>query len=225
MAALPPVPNVIKLQLKFSIGADQSAMNVFYFRYTGGPPSSTDLNNFAASAANAYGTSMGPDMSNTVTLIESIATDMNSASGQQGSANVAHTGADTTAELAADTCVVMNHVIGRRYRGGKPRHYLLLGTSQRLQSPTLWGSSWINGVTASFGTWLSSIVGNVFGGFTITAFVNVSYYLGYTQQPYGTPTKYRQVPTLRPGGPVIDVITSSAASSIPGSQRRRVRPG
>jgi hypothetical protein len=53
--------------------------------------------------------------------------------------------------------------------------------------------------------------------------VNVSYYAGYNAPTTGPSGRVKQSLKLRPGGPVVDVITGTSMPARIGTQRRRNR--
>ena len=222
MPALPPVPDVLKMVMHFTVGADTNALCVLHYEYSGGPPSGGDCNTFAADAVTAFTAHMAALMNPGNTLTSVQIQDLNSSTGAQGSSTTASVGTRTGATTTANVASLFNHQIARRYRGGKPRSYFPFGNNGDLQTQQSWGASFISAANSGFAAWNSAFVGSTSTSTTISAHVNVSYYSGFTNVSYGSPTKYRRVPTLRVGGPVIDVITNSTINSRVGSIRRRI---
>jgi hypothetical protein len=117
---------------------------------------------------------------------------------------------------------LVNYLINRRYRGGRPRGYWPLGSQSDWANNQGWGSSFLSAAGGGLGAFVTGIVGLSAGSTTLLDHVNISYYNGFTNVSYGTPTKYRRVPTPRTV-PVIDSISSIVLSSKFGSVRRRIR--
>jgi hypothetical protein len=116
--------------------------------------------------------------------------------------------------------VLVNYLISRRYRGGKPRAYLPWGDAGQLTSRQSWSGTFVTAVDSAFSTFYAAVIGLSAGSTTITDHVNVSYYDGFTVVTDPVTHRARNVPTLR-GTPIVDVILSFAANPRPGSQRRR----
>jgi len=154
-------------------------------------------------------------------LNEIVITDLTTPSSGQGTHSGATPGTRVGSFLPAGCATLLNFAIARRYRGGKPRLYLPYGTASDLTTSSAWSTGYQAGITASWTTWQSDTLAAAPSGTTITSQVNVSYYEGFTNEAYGTPTKYRRVPTLRVGGPLIDSITGYSTNGRPASQRRR----
>lgn len=222
MTALPPAPNVIAMTHQYTLEADVPAINKFYLKYSGGPPSAADLNTLSASMQTPYNTNLIPLLSSAYQINETELQDIGSATGATGLHVQGTSGARGGSVTPVNCCVLLNHLISRRYRGGKPRHYLPFLVDADLANNQHWSGTAVTSVTNGWAAYLTAITGLTAGTTTITGLVNVSYYQGFTNVPYGSPTKYRRVPTLRSGGPVIDAITSSAAGPRVASQRKRL---
>jgi hypothetical protein len=116
--------------------------------------------------------------------------------------------------------MLVNYVIGRRYRGGKPRSYFPWGSSQEIFTRQSWNPTFVTNVDSGLAAYFSAVIGTTVGGTTLTEHVNVSYYSGFTVVTNPVTHRARNVPTVR-AVPVVDNILSFAASSRPASQRRR----
>jgi hypothetical protein len=104
--------------------------------------------------------------------------------------------------------MIFNMHISRRYRGGKPRVYFPLGSATDMADPQHWTAAFLTSAGNAF-----NAVNNALQAFTsptinTPALANVSYYSGGS---------------LR-SAPVVDLVSTTSANSIPGSQRRRIRP-
>jgi hypothetical protein len=108
--------------------------------------------------------------------------------------------------MTAESACLVNHTIARRYKGGKPRNYLPLGTSTQLNNPVSWQTTFTTAVTVAFGTFKVQVTTNPAGTGTVDNLVNVSYF------------DHKVMRTT----PVVDVVLNTTANTIPASQRRRM---
>jgi hypothetical protein len=216
-----PVPEVLKFQLFWTVESDPGAMTVHYFRYTGGPPNAGNCSTMAASAVSNAHDAFNGLMPGALGMSHALVTDLTSDTSAQGEGGTPWAGTDGGGLLAPGTAVLVNHSIGRRYRGGKPRTYLPSVTSGVVGSDGLFTTTFVDNISTAWGSFVAAMLTDG-AGCALTAIVNVSYFKGFTNVPYGDPTKYRRVPTPR-ASPVIDVITAHTVSRIVASQRRRNR--
>ena len=218
MPPLPAVPNVLRSDTDWKIGGDLAASTKLFWRYSGGPPNSTDCTNFAATIWSNFSSIMDLAVS-TVSLEGVKVTDLSSASGGVGIHTGVAPGTRTGDEGPGALCVLTNYVITRRYRGGKPRSYWPFGVAQDLSTQQTWDATLINDVTTALAGLFASVIGQTQGTTTITEHVNVSYYAGFhvVTTPSG---RAKNVSNPRPS-PIVDTIVSWSASARPASQRRR----
>lgn len=225
MSKLPNTPQpVIKFRFHTTVGVDITTGFHTYFA-TGGPaPSVPQLASILSLASNAYAVELAP-FAHPSTILTSIdGVDLSSDIGSESSVTANHPGTRAGGMLPANACALVNATINRRYRGGKPRFYLPLGTDSDLLNPQQWTSAFVTGASGAFTNFVVSIENAINGniGGAAGGLVNVSYYepppIWY--QPDGV--NWKRKSTKRPV-PVIDNITGTAVSSILGSQRRRVR--
>jgi hypothetical protein len=108
--------------------------------------------------------------------------------------------------LPAETALLINAHIARRYRGGKPRLYLPLGCQTDVLNPQSWSSSFLTAVATGFTNFFNAISGHTYGSLVITNAVNVSYYSAHTARPT----------------PLVDPWTGFTINAMPASQRRRM---
>lgn len=222
MPALPTVTNTVRIDLEFSDGTDTHIGTRFFFSYSGSSPSNTDCTNFAATAFSAASSNLMPQAHNDVALIGATCTDLNTTSGGQGIHSGSTAGSGGTTILPAGACFLINYEIARRYRGGKPRSYMPIGTGGDLTNPGAWSTGAVSAVTTAVINFIAALVGATEGSTTLAAHVNVSYYSGVnTSTPPWRGPGFRYPPKLRTGPITPDLITSVAANQKPGSQRRR----
>lgn len=219
---LPPAGNVIELLLQWSDQQDMNVLNRLFFAYEGSTPTAAQLHTWLVSLVTPWNANVVDLYTSGVELLTTTATDLSVESGNRGTStwDINGTRAGVGAPLGAP--VLVNYQLTRRYRGGKPRNYLPLGDVSDLNDPGHWTTAFQAAVSGGWGAFLGAVVGSTVGGATITNHVNISYYSSFTNVPYGSPTKYRRVPTPR-ATPLVDLISTYSVSLIPGSQRRRYK--
>jgi hypothetical protein len=222
MPALPAVADCLKVAMQFNVdGSIQGGTN-FHLSYTSGPPSGTDLGTMASAVESEWSSNLKPRFPTEMALVGVTVTDIASSSGAVGTWTGSVAGTSGSGVVSSSACVVINHEISRRYRGGKPRNYMPgvtqsdLGSGNEL-APTP-QADWL----AAWSGMVSGILGGSYGSFTLQDIVSVSYYEGFTVVTNPITGRSRNVPTLR-GTPLKDVIHASSVAKKLGSQRRRLR--
>ncbi len=221
MPALPPVPNVLKVSLVWAVGDDPIAYNNLHWAYSGGPPSNADCATIAGDVRSSIIAGILPVTRITTAILFTRVTDLTSPSAGVGESHGGAAGGLTGQSLPNDVCVLANAHIARRYRGGKPRAYLPIGAAQYVDTTGDWIAADVTTMNTAWSAFIAYVSSLTVGTTTLGSSVNVSYYSGFTNVPYGVPTRYRRVPTLRSGGPHIDPITSWSINPVPATQRRR----
>jgi hypothetical protein len=222
MADFIPVPNCIQVKVGFTDEGDNNALCLGYLGYTGGPPNVGDLTTFLGGVVTSGTTNLLPMMTSDKTLATIELRDLSSESGATVDASPAAAGSRAGTKLAPGTCAVVSYTIDRHYRGGHPRNYWPFGAEADIGTFGLWADAFVTDFENAVQNFWLDLAGDTFPSFTVTTQVNASRYKGYTNMPYGTPTKYRRVPT--PRSPAItDRITSYVGRKVIGSQRRRNR--
>lgn len=221
MTALPPVPQVVRVHLGWQVGNDSSAGSRLYWRYSGPAPTGAQCDGIAS----AFQTQIRDlwlgllALSNNQTEI--VVTDLSTNSGRSGEVPGAGQGTRAGEPLPANACLLMNHHIARRYRGGKPRTYLPFGVQHDLQSAQRWTSEALTEFGNQFNTLVSEINGKSFEATKLEEHVNVSYYAGTEWVPFGNEGHSKPIAKKRTT-PFVDSIGSSSPNGIFGSQRRRL---
>jgi hypothetical protein len=212
---MPPLPSpgqVVKLVMSWQ-NNDVSAENIFHFSYTGsGTLSLGELETFADD------TSMGPNFLapwvgasvDTVMLTGRFFTDLSSDTGVTYGDTPSFTGTNTGEALPASTAVCVSHEIARRYRGGHPRTYMMVGSAGDFVdfSNKNWQTAFLANIQAGWNTWQSAFP-KTLGARTWNP-CNVSYY-----ETVGG------VRTIR-ATPLVDPIISQIARVRMCTQRRRL---
>lgn len=217
MPALPPVPQVLKVivQGNTSEATPLTWANVLHFAYSGAAPSPATCVTIATDVQNAWQGHVAPlcPIPTVHNLCEVI--DLTSTTAGSGVATASHAGTRGDDEIPANAACLVVYPINRRYRGGHPRSYLLVGGNADFLDAAHWSAAFTTEVTNAWKAFLGQIVGLSVAGTTINNAVNVSYYSG--KQANGKPA-------LRPGGPITDIINVSLcfAEQQMASQRRRI---
>lgn len=223
MPALPAVPQVLRIDYLWTSSADADLISRSFWQYTSGPPTNSDCNAMAAylTATTLPGVAnrWHPDVASRGVTI----TDLTSSTAAQGESLVTTVGTRTGTELPAGTCALLNFTVARRYRGGKPRLYLPLGTSTDMATTQTWDSTLISNAESLWSDIAADIFAHFPGPTSIAQQVSVSYYEGF--RAFTTPSgRVKNISTLRTGGPLVDPVTNFSCNPRFASQRRRNRP-
>lgn len=221
MPALPSIPLVLKIDLQWTDGTDANVSTRQYFRISGSDPPSSDCVLLAAdiySHAAAMAHLWDPDTDLTGVKV----TDLSSAFGGIGEHFQSTVGTRPSVPTPASTCVLVNYVIGRRYRGGKPRSYFPWLAASDMVSRQQWTGASLTEVSTALSTYFAAVLGTTVGATTITEHVNVSYYEGFTVVTNPITHRAKNVSTPR-ATPLVDPIQSWSVAATIASQRRRNR--
>jgi hypothetical protein len=215
---------VLRRQFKHTVGSDVDVLPGLFWGYSGGPPTAAQLQTFATALAPQWQNSVGLYFSPAVTFNQVIVQDISTPTGFEGSANASYTGTRAGGILPAGTCVNVNFTVARRYRGGKPRVYLPVGTETDLASPQKWTTAFTGLVSNEWNALITWINGNPPTGLTNFTQVNVSYYqhVWQSSDSKGNPV---MKPLYRSPSAFVDQVTGYSVAVPIGSQRRRTRGG
>jgi hypothetical protein len=221
MTALPDVPKVVRVSMTMTLDEDLGARCSFYKRYSGTPPTNTQLDTFCSDIANLFNTAnMDTLMNDGYALVLTEAIDLSSSTAAVGADATNVAGTRTGDGVPADAAVVVSHKISRRYRGGHPRNYWPFGVAADLDDAQKWGNTFISDANTK--------VDNFYGGINAVGWpsagsidsVSVSYYEGFTVF-MGPTGRARNISTPR-ATPVIDTVTAHSCRHGVGSQRGRL---
>lgn len=224
MPPLPNVPNVMKVRLIWGVNAPVNIGTNLFWSYTGGPPASADCTAIAGGISSAVASDLLSLLSSAYSLQEVICTDLSSASGAVGLNTTGHLGTRTGANVPVSNCTLIDYLINRRYRGGKPRSYFPFGVDADLFNQRTWSSTFVGACNTGFAAFVTAVNALSSGTTVMAAHVNVSYHKGFTVVTSPTTGRARNVPTLR-ANPLVDVIASAVTATKIGSQRRRLAGG
>jgi hypothetical protein len=213
------VPNVLRADVLWQLSTDTSVSTKLHFRYSGGPPNASDA---VALAADIYNpTAAMKALWDVDTFLNGVkVTDLSSPTGGQGEHASGTQGTNGGEVLPASAAAMVNYIITRRYRGGKPRSYWPFGTAGDIATRQTWQAVFTTSVDSHLATYFAAILGLVAGTTTITEHVNVSYYSGNKVVVDPITGRARNVPQLR-AAPLVDAIVSFGTNARVGSQRRR----
>lgn len=218
---LPDVPNVLRLRVLGSIeGVPWN--NIWYARYTGGPPSNAEVTDACAGLYDSYiaGGSFRDFWYNHTSIEAVEGIDLSSSSGAVGISSVTTVGLATTQRPPADTSLLVKLFIARRYRGGHPRKYTPPLGGAYLVSQDQWDLGTITGIATAFGGALETNLFTTFGSITVTGLVSVSFYEGFTN--YVKPSGRAAVRSNVRIAPIIDTVSGFETEQQIATQRRRV---
>lgn len=223
MPPLPPAANVIKIAIVGHIQNDLDVVTRFFMHYTGSAPTPAQLNTLATAISVAW-TNRLQGLHTLDKNIDSITIeDLTSSTGAVGVWTGQISGTLAENPLPAGTALLLNYSVARRYRGGKPRQYLYVGSQARLSNPQFWVGAFLTTTLTDWGLFIGDIKAAPWAGATIDQQVNVSFYSGYTN--FTGPTgRIRARSTPRVGAAVVDNIIATSANTRFASQRRRNRP-
>jgi hypothetical protein len=222
MPALPS-PGAVQL-LKYifaSTGGGPIAHVRTYWSYTGGPPAVSDQVDFGNGVMIDANTNLKGLMHPDWTLDGVEVTDLSSATGAVGvSTHAAIQGTSSTgAALPEETAVCVRYSLTRRYRGGHPKSFWPFGTQGDLDTPLVWGSTFLGEVNTDVAAHETALAMFTSGTTDFSKHVNVSYYEGFTVHT-GTTGRARNVQTAR-SSPVVDQLGAPEALAAVSQQRRR----
>jgi hypothetical protein len=204
------------------MSSNASASNRFYLAYSGAAPSGSQLNALGnAIAVGPYTADIQSLHAAPVVLEHIEIVDLASSSGAVGIYSPTTGGLRAGTEVPENTCVSSLYQVARKYRGGKPKNFWPFGVTSDIVNARDWSPTAQTSFQTGLQNFFAALNGMSTGPGSVTNHVNVSYYSGFTNVAYGTPTKYRRTPTPR-ATPVVDTVTAIVVQPTLGSQRRRL---
>jgi hypothetical protein len=223
MASFIPANKCIRTQVLYGDADGHLAENRFYFTYSGSAPTAANLTAVAGSVEATVNSEVMPLVHNSWALNQVTCTDLTSDTSPTGEVIAGGAGALTGARLPGSTCLVVSKTTGRRFRGGHSRVYIPAGDATKLTSDAEWDPTFAAEVQAAWEDSEGAALSGAWSGAGAITFVMASFYSGFTNVAYGTPTKYRRVPTGRATAEFFPVLTYAGKTAV-GTQRRRIRP-
>jgi hypothetical protein len=219
----PPIPanKTLKIQTTWTNADGTTGSSRFFASYSGGAPTAAQLTTVAGQIMGAVVAELTPLQHSSWSTSNVIITDLTSDTSPVGEFAQVNPGTLAGGRLPSSTCALVSQKTGRRYRGGHSRVYLPLGDDTKL----LTDSTWTGAFVTAFGTAWETVVaeaGAYINAVTSGAqLVMTSFYDGFTNEAYGSPVKYRRVPTPRAAGVNYVIVTYEAQANL-ASQRRRL---
>jgi hypothetical protein len=220
MTPLPPVPNVLRVQWKCSLGADLDVLSRLYFAWSGTAPTNATCATVAGDIATYWGDNLKPYHTTSSTLTEVVVTDLTSSTAGTGSYAADTAGTRSGDPLSAGACACVNFLISRRYRGAKPKIFLPVGVAADLETVQTWTTAFTGDLLSAVEAFIANIQTISVSGLDIGTQQNVSYFEGFTAVMNPTTGRYRNVPVKR-DTPLTDNVTGVAINPKIASQRRR----
>jgi hypothetical protein len=220
MPPLPPVPNVLVIQMKFTVG-NANVISRVNVRYVSDAPTRNDLIAYATHIDAMIGSHLLPLCSEQVKTVEVMVTDLTSDTAARGIATSSQAGTRPGLPNGAAVAALINFKVARRYRGGKPRIYFPFFVAADLTDRLTWSSDAITEATASWNAFMSAVIDGAPAASRVIEQVNVSFYAGFTVITDLRTGRSRNVSQLRPDGAVVDRIAGFSINPKLGSQRRR----
>lgn len=210
------------MTLGFNIGGPKIAEVIDHWAYTGGAPSASDCATLAAGISSAFASQLKSFLSSDFNQDGVTVLDLASTTGKQGSSATITNGTRSGSPSLSSTCVVFNHQIALRYRGGKPKNFWPLLDAGDLLNQVAWDATPLAAVAAAYDDYVTDVLALTSGSTDISAHVSISYYQGYNTPTTSPSGRVKQTPKLRVGGPVQNAIVLSTPRARVGTQRRRL---
>lgn len=221
MPPLPAVSKVIKVVLQIKNSDGRIGITRFFIQYSSTAPTNAQLNTFCGAVATAWNTNLAAITDAHWTLIEVTAEDLSSSTGAIGLWTGSDAGTLNVSPLPGNIAFVIAYQIARRYRGGHPRGYWILGDGSKLNDDRTWTNAFVTLVSTDHGAFMTAVLAAGWTGAGTLTHVNVSYFLGFSVVTNPVTHRARNVPVLR-GTPVVDAVTGYAYRNALGTQRRRI---
>lgn len=220
MPALPPVPGVFKFLLQWGDGTDTNALSVLHFQYSGAVPTGVDWNNYC-SAFNGLQAAEWPIVLDSSSSYMGCAAIDLSVGGAEGGTAASVVGTRAGNPIGAASSCLIHYPISRRYRGGKPRTYLPMGTDADLLTRQTWTGAFLSAIETFWNTVrVAAVDAGPVGASVVGSQVAVSYYGPPNRLITGSTGRVRTISTVR-ATPIVDVLSSFQPRPKVASQRRR----
>jgi hypothetical protein len=216
-----PLPDVpcVRVRVIWNEGANGEGGFRFYLKYSGSAPTGANCVTLATDIGDAYLANLAPLHSDYGAVNEIDVLDIATDSGLSGQWNGTVAGSRSGVGLPDQCATNLEYGIARRYRGGKPRSFLLPGNNGDLSDEGHWGTTFLGEVNSGASAFFAAIAALSIGAMGTLAHVNLSYYKGFTNVTNSS-GRERAVPTYRDTA-LHDDITGYSAKAVIGSQRRR----
>jgi hypothetical protein len=221
MPPLPSVAGAIRSDILWTDDADQNVMTRLHFAYTGGAPSDADCLALATDLYAKAAQFFLPELSPSSGLRGVDVIDLSDETAKTGTYLATTPGTSAGAgTLPGGVAALVNYQIARRYRGGKPRSYLPLGTGADVQANGMWTTGFKSSTEDALGRFFDQVSAMVAGETALHAPINISYYQGY-DTPRTRSNGHLFYPPKPRDVPLVDTIIGWHLNQKPSSQRRR----
>lgn len=223
MPALPFVGGLLKVLLQFALPGVTDVLCRLFFKGTGSTSSSA-LNTWASAIATNWGSNFKAQCIPDLSLVAVTADDLSSKTAPEGAwaGNIAGSNANLVSMPAA--AMIIRNLVADKYRGGHSRTYLpgIPAGAQSSSGAATWSSASAATILSAWQAFLGSIDGsNGPSGYTGLAQVVPHFYSGFTSVQNPITKRWRNVPQVVTGTPVVDTIVAQTVNLNIGSQRRR----
>jgi hypothetical protein len=204
MPPLPDAPGIVRVRVAGSVDTEVFN-NIFHLQYTGGAPTTANLNAVCAAVLTAWQTNFKALCPASVVLSGADAQDLTTALSATGAATDTTAGTRSGTAFPNSVAACITWKINVRYRGGHPRTYLPAGVLADLQSGNRWTDAFVSAADTAAAAFLTAMNAISVGGSTYKM-VCLSYVRAGVQL----------------GSPVPYLIQSALVDHRPDSQRRRM---
>lgn len=216
-----PLPDVpcVRARLIFSNGGGLEAGNRFYLSYAGSAPTGANCTTLASDIETAWAAHIAPLQSADYDLVEVDVLDIATDSGLSGQWLGSSPGTRSGTGLPFQVATGVEFGIARRYRGGKPRIYLLGGVEDDLANGSNYNGTMVSACNAGVAAFFAALEALSIGAMGALQHVNLSYYSGFTNITNSS-GRERAVPKYRDTAKS-DPVTGYFTKALLSSQRRR----
>ena len=220
MPALPAAPGVIRVTIPMGAATDPNALCRIFTHYSGTAPTSAQLKTFCDAVSSAWLSNITPLQSAVWTQFPIQCEDLSTATGAVAQGTTSNPGVRSGHSLPASNSLMVQFLIARRYRGGKPKIFLPVGVAEDLATGPTWSTSFLTATSTGFQAFIAAVNAAGWAAAGTLTHVNVSYFQGFTSVQNPVTHRWRNVPTVR-GAVVVDPITAYGVEVGIASQRRR----
>ena len=216
-----PLPDTpcVRVRVSGNHGTPGEWGNRFYLSYSGSAPSGANCSTLAGEIATAWVVNISP-LQNPEWLVEEVdVLDIATDTGLSGQSTFSDAGTRTGTPLPDQCAMVCEFGIARRYRGGKPRMFILGGNIGDLTDPSSFGSTVVTEIGTRVAAFFAAVEALSVGSMGTLQHVNLSYYKGFTNL-VNSSGRERAVPTYRSVA-LHDNVTGYFGKATVGSQKRR----
>lgn len=221
MPTPPPVPGVLKVLFRQSLGVDLDVITRLMFSYTGTAPTDATCLLLAEQFWTAYSNYLTPLMQVGGSLTGCDVIDLSSDTAGSAVFTSPSAGSRSGSPLPGGAAALQNFRIARRYRGGKPRAYWPFGTASDLTDQQDWNGTFLANWVTQWDLFIAACLAIVEAGCSISAHVNVSLYKGFATAFNPITGRTRNPPTYRAVALAPDAILTAPLNPKVASQRRR----